>query len=71
MLAYIAIGWLCSLLFFLLLRKENARRDAGQRDEVLEGVDNLNANEKNGHFKDVQEARLEKGDQWSGFRYTL
>ncbi|THG94934.1 hypothetical protein EW026_g6627 [Hermanssonia centrifuga] len=70
-LAYIAIGWLCSLLFFLLLRKENARRDAGQRDEVLEGVDNLNANEKNGHFKDVQEARLEKGDQWSGFRYTL
>ncbi|KAL6310044.1 MFS general substrate transporter [Sparassis latifolia] len=72
MLAYIVIGWVCTLMFFLLLRRENARRDAGERDELIDGVDNKRANaEKNGHFSSVEEARREKGDDWSGFRYTL
>lgn len=43
----------------------------GERDEVIEGVDNKHADEKNGKFASVQEARMEKGDMWSGFRYTL
>lgn len=73
MLAYIAIGWLSSLLFYLLLKRENTLRDAGERDEVIDGVENENefADEKNGHFESVQAARAEKGDEWSGFRYTL
>ncbi|KAI0080273.1 MFS general substrate transporter [Panus rudis PR-1116 ss-1] len=70
-LAYIAIGWLCSLAFMILLKRENAKRDAGLRDEVIEGVDNKHANEKNGRFESVDAAKAEKGDEWSGFRYTL
>ncbi|KIY63727.1 MFS general substrate transporter [Cylindrobasidium torrendii FP15055 ss-10] len=70
-LAYIAIGWICSLLFFILLKRENAKRDNGERDEVIEGVDNKNADPKNGTYATVLEARIDKGDEWSGFRYTL
>jgi hypothetical protein len=50
-------------------RRENARRDRGERDEVIEGRDG--GMPKNGSFKSVEEARLEKGDRWSGFRYSL
>ena len=44
-LAYIAIGWLCSLLFLILLKRENAKREAGLRDEVIRGEENPKANE--------------------------
>ncbi|KAF7799237.1 hypothetical protein EIP86_010469 [Pleurotus ostreatoroseus] len=70
-LAYIAIGWICSLLFYVLLRRENAIRDSGARDEVIEKVDNPRADARNGTFKTVEEAKMEKGDEWSGFRYSL
>ncbi|TFK36835.1 MFS general substrate transporter [Crucibulum laeve] len=70
-LAYIAIGFLCSILFAVLLRRENARRDRGERDEVIEGTDNKHANEKNGRYESVNAARIDKGDEWSGFRYTI
>ncbi|PIL31644.1 MFS general substrate transporter [Ganoderma sinense ZZ0214-1] len=70
-LAYIAIGWLCSLAYYVHLRYENARRDRGDRDEVIKGTDSKRADEKNGRFESVQAARMEKGDQWSGFRYSL
>ncbi|TFY71443.1 hypothetical protein EVG20_g1557 [Dentipellis fragilis] len=71
-LTYIAIGWLCSLLYLVLLRRENARRERGERDEVITGDDNKNADgERNGRFDSVEDARREKGDMWSGFRYTL
>ncbi|KZT75148.1 MFS general substrate transporter [Daedalea quercina L-15889] len=70
-LAYIAIGWLSSLAYYFLLRRENARREAGERDEVIDGVDNKFAHEENGHFESVEKAREEKGDEWSGFRYSL
>ena len=71
MLAYIVIGWTSSLALYLLLKRENARRDRGERDEVIDGVDNKFADEHNGHFESVDAARVEKGDMWSGFRYTL
>ena len=48
-----------------------AIREAGHRDEIIEGVDNKRAHEKNGQFESVEAARMEKGDLWSGFRYTL
>ncbi|KAH9944122.1 MFS general substrate transporter [Epithele typhae] len=72
-LAYIAIGWLSSLALYFLLKRENARRERGtpQRDEVVEGVESKTAHERNGIFPSVQAARMEKGDAWSGFRYTL
>ncbi|TFK56973.1 MFS general substrate transporter [Heliocybe sulcata] len=70
-LAYLAIGWICSLIFFFYLRYENAKKAAGARDEVVEGVDNKNADPRNGTFASVEDARREKGDRWSGFKYTL
>ncbi|KAI1793868.1 MFS general substrate transporter [Ganoderma leucocontextum] len=70
-LAYIAIGWVCSLAYYVHLRYENARRERGDRDEVIAGAANKHADEKNGQFESVEAARMEKGDQWSGFRYSL
>jgi hypothetical protein len=60
------------LLFIILLRRENVLREKGERDEAIDGVENERANAlKNGRFESVEAARREKGDQWSGFRYTL
>lgn len=70
-LAYLAIGWLCSLIFLIYLRYQNAQKAAGARDEVIIGIDNKSADPRNGTFASVEEARREKGDLWSGFRYTL
>jgi hypothetical protein len=61
-LAYIAIGWFCSLGYLLYLRRENARREAGVRDEEIEGEDNKNRDaEANGRYTSVDEARRDKG----------
>ncbi|KAI0800960.1 MFS general substrate transporter [Fomes fomentarius] len=70
-LAYIGIGWLSSLALYFFLKHENALRQRGLRDEVIDGVENDTADEKNGHFDSVQAAKIEKGDLWSGFRYSL
>jgi len=70
-LAYIAIGWLCSLVFLVLLRRENRHREMGLRNEIIEGVYDENAREANGRFENIDAARREKGDEWSRFRYTL
>ncbi|KAG1870969.1 hypothetical protein C8R48DRAFT_65950 [Suillus tomentosus] len=75
MLAYISIGWLCSAAFMFLLRRENERRDRGERDEVIDsdnfGEDMSELALKNGRFETIDDARREKGDEWSQFRYTL
>ncbi|KAF8912987.1 major facilitator superfamily domain-containing protein [Gymnopilus junonius] len=70
-LAYIAVGFICSIIFAIYLKRENARRERGERDEVIEGIDNKRAHERNGVYKSVEEAKVAKGDYWSGFRYTL
>lgn len=57
-----------------LLRRENERRDKGERDEVIDSNNSGEMDElalKNGRFKTVNDARREKGDEWSQFRYTL
>ncbi|KAF8203119.1 MFS general substrate transporter [Pholiota molesta] len=51
--------------------RENDRRDRGERDEIITGIENKNAHERNGTYDSVEEAQKEKGDHWSGFRYTL
>ncbi|KAH9019978.1 MFS general substrate transporter [Lactarius pseudohatsudake] len=49
-LAYIALGWLCSLAYIILLRRENKARDRGERDEVIDdGGDPVNS--KNGRLR--------------------
>lgn len=77
---YIGFGIISSTTFYFLLRRENARRDRGERDEVIDGVDDDRKEDadararraaKNGRFASVEEAKREKGDEWSGYRYTL
>jgi MFS transporter, ACS family, DAL5 transporter family protein len=68
---YIAIGWLSSLTYTILLRRENKARDRGERDEVIDEFEHKTANPHNGRFSSMAEARKEKGDMWSGFRYTV
>ena len=68
---YIVIGWFSSLIYLVLLRRENKARDRGERDEVIDGIENKSADVVNGRYSSVDEARREKGDMWSGFRYTF
>ncbi|KAI0689566.1 MFS general substrate transporter [Cytidiella melzeri] len=70
-LAYIAIGWLSSALFLFLLQRENKKREHGYRNEVIEGVYDEHAREANGRYESVEQAMREKGDAWSGFKYSL
>ncbi|KAG8678499.1 hypothetical protein FRC08_017715, partial [Ceratobasidium sp. 394] len=38
-LMYIVIGWVTSLAFIVLLRRENEKRARGERDELITGVE--------------------------------
>lgn len=68
---YITIGFICTALLGFFLQRENARRDRGERDEIIEGYDNKHGNEVNGRYESVKAARIGKGDEWSGFRYVI
>ncbi|KAL7417795.1 MFS general substrate transporter [Mrakia frigida] len=78
-LAYIAIGFLGSLLYMILLKRENARRDRGERNEIIdpsvdaEFVTNEKVFNSNGQrvFRSDEQARKELGDQHSSFRYVI
>jgi len=65
-LAYICIGFFAAILYKILLKRENMRRDRGERDEALGGEDVTK-----GRYATVEDARRDKGDLWSGYRYTL
>ncbi|KAI5118001.1 hypothetical protein M0805_008101 [Coniferiporia weirii] len=72
-LMYIGIGFIAAGVFFVLLRKENARRVSGERDEIIIGINDEKGagNPKNGRYENVEAAKRDKGDEWSGYRYTL
>lgn len=69
-LMYIGFGITFSLLYLFLLNRENQARERGERDEII-GDDITKGHEKNGRYDTVAEAKREKGDGWSGYRYTL
>lgn len=62
---------MCSILFAILLKRENERRDRGERDEIILGTEGKKGHERNGTYNSEEEAKKDKGDAWSGFRYTL
>ena len=70
MLIYVGISLLSSTTFIIFLSRENRKRERGERDEVIKGVnEDRDDLVRNGVFASVEEARKEKGDEWSGFRY--
>ncbi len=79
-LMYIGFGLIASTSFYIYLKRENAAKERGELDEVIDG-DDVDSKEdpevrearacKNGRFTSVAEAKREKGDEWSGYRYTL
>ncbi|KAJ7105469.1 major facilitator superfamily domain-containing protein [Mycena crocata] len=68
-LMYICIAIAANSVFLYLLKLENARRDRGERDEVI-GAEGSEDN-GNGVYATVEDAKREKGDNWSGYRYML
>jgi len=97
-LVYIGLGVLTSMVYYFTLRAENARRDQGMRDEIIDGVNDKGMficcygqphhlliyfrdtgdpetverlARLNGRFATVDDAKREKGDNWSGYRYIL
>ncbi|KAF8347919.1 MFS general substrate transporter [Amanita rubescens] len=70
-LMYIGIGFIFSVIYYIALKKENAKRDRGERDEVIGGEKGDEKSEKNGIFATIEDSKREKGDGWSGFRYML
>ena len=84
-------------MYYFTLRIENARRDRGIREEIINGVNDdgmfihcvwpghwldclcdvgdpevvERLTKLNGRFATVEEAKREKGDNWSGYRYIL
>jgi len=70
---YIGLGLISTTVMLIFLRRENARRERGERDEIIgEGVGgDEDQAKKNGRFATVSDAKREKGDRWSGYRYTL
>jgi hypothetical protein len=78
-LLYIGMGLLSALAFIVLLRRENGRRERGERDEVVDGVKIDGEGEKereergrrNGRFASWEEAKKMKGDGVSTYRYTI
>jgi len=74
-LMYIVIGWITTVITIFLLRRENAKRERGERDEIIRGVNDSRVEKlQDGNVKvydSLAHVKMEKGDAWSGYRYTL
>ncbi|KAJ6515008.1 MFS general substrate transporter [Mycena vitilis] len=70
-LMYICIGIAANSATLYLLKRENARRDRGERDEVIGSESEGKTDNGNGRYATVGDAKREKGDLWSGYRYIL
>lgn len=73
------MGFVATSVLIIGLRKENKRRECGERDEVIvagEKAETLDAETEkqakaNGIYESTEAARRAKGDMWSGYRYHL
>ncbi|TDL26740.1 MFS general substrate transporter [Rickenella mellea] len=88
-LMYISLGFLANCVNLFFLRRENERRDRGERDEIIDSASIASQDEKKqvqpqhddasgqvegkhgGRYASIDEAKREKGDEWSGYRYVL
>ena len=72
-LVCVTTGLIASTAMYFLLRRENNRRDRGERDEVIrvDGGIVSGGDPKNGVYESIEEAKRDKGDDWSGYRYII
>ncbi|KZO94375.1 MFS general substrate transporter [Calocera viscosa TUFC12733] len=71
-LVYICIGFVTTIIMMIGLKRENAAREKGEKDEVIGPVgEKGTAEHKNGVYETVDDAKRDKGDQWSGYRYVI
>jgi hypothetical protein len=80
-LAYIAIGFFSAIAMRVFLKSENAKRERGECNELIRSELQTNGDGddvhvgstegKNRVYESVEEAKREKGDMWSGIRYSL
>ena len=70
-MAYIAIGLISSFAMRVVLKRENAARARGKRDEIIGDVTDSKGSRKGRVYESIEDARIDKGDMWSGFHYTL
>ncbi|KAF8309889.1 MFS general substrate transporter [Clavulina sp. PMI_390] len=72
-LAYLIIGLVASVISIYMLNRENKARDGGLRDERILTDDASGKGDEcpGGTYETVDEARKDKGDLWSGYRYVL
>lgn len=77
-LLYIVLGLASSIVYAVTLRRENVARERGERDEVIDplaaekvGTEEDEQALRNGRYASVEDAKRDKGDRWSGYRYTL
>ena len=68
---YIGLGISTSAIYLFCIKAENMRRDRGERDEIIGDETGDVRNGRNGRFATLEDAKREKGDEWSGYRYTL
>lgn len=61
---YIGLGFIAANVMFFFLRRENAARARGERDEIITGVNDgkPGLNPKNGRYATVEEAMSDKGE---------
>lgn len=67
-LAYIFLGLISNGVYYFLIKKENAARAAGERDEVIGPL--AEGEKKPNHYATLEDAKADKGDNWSGYKYV-
>ncbi|GJJ11312.1 hypothetical protein Clacol_005544 [Clathrus columnatus] len=70
---YIAMGWITTLIAIYLIRRENARRQRGERDEIIRGINDKGVPQDGSVkiYESLSDVKKDKGDHWSGYTYTL
>jgi hypothetical protein len=68
---YIGLGLCTSFIYMFFIQRENKTRDRGERDEIIGDEPSEGKNEKNGRYATLEDAKRDKGDGWSGYRYIL
>lgn len=73
LIGYLTMGLLSSIAYYIIGTRENARRDRGERDEVIGGEPLAKGELRDGKghggwYATLDECKRAKGDNWSGFR---